>query len=369
MKSAIATLALLAGALALPGRAEAYPQFQLSRDQTCTSCHLLPAGGGLLGENGLATAEAMSQLGTNPSFLNEAVTPPSWLVLGGDLRAMAGYLQAPQRYLLGFPMQADVSAAAYTDAISLHATVGYRPPRDDSPGTAMWPREHFLMWQSERGASEGLWIRAGQFMPVFGLRLVEHTAYTRRHGGVPLYAETYGVSVSRVTARYEAHLTGFVRNSLWNGVQQGDGGAAYGEYRLSERSQLGAGGMVAVSDWQQTYRANVTAKHFVPGADLLLQGEVQAVVPRVGDYYYTQLVGYLMGSYFATDAVMIDVGLGHYDANLAVHALDRNALDVNVHWFLTSHLEAMLVNRVEVIGKGDGGASSGFSFVQLHYRL
>ena len=37
---------------AMAGTAAAYPQFQLSRDQTCTGCHLSPAGGGLLNENG-----------------------------------------------------------------------------------------------------------------------------------------------------------------------------------------------------------------------------------------------------------------------------------------------------------------------------
>ena len=51
------------------GRASAYPQFQLSRDQTCSGCHLSPAGGGLLSENGLNTADAMSQFGTSPEFM------------------------------------------------------------------------------------------------------------------------------------------------------------------------------------------------------------------------------------------------------------------------------------------------------------
>jgi len=33
-------LAAVIAVTAFPGRAEAYPQFQLSRDQTCTGCHL-----------------------------------------------------------------------------------------------------------------------------------------------------------------------------------------------------------------------------------------------------------------------------------------------------------------------------------------
>ena len=41
----------------LAHRAEAYPQFQVGRDPTCTGCHVSPAGGGALNENGIAVAE------------------------------------------------------------------------------------------------------------------------------------------------------------------------------------------------------------------------------------------------------------------------------------------------------------------------
>ncbi len=90
---AVATVGLIAIA---SGRADAYPQFQLSRDQTCTGCHLSPAGGNLLNENGLAVAESMSQFGTAPEFFYGKIPTPSWLVLGGDLRGAAGYLQTPE---------------------------------------------------------------------------------------------------------------------------------------------------------------------------------------------------------------------------------------------------------------------------------
>ena len=42
------------------GRADAYPQFQLSQDQTCSGCHISPTGGGLLNENGMTTIDVMS---------------------------------------------------------------------------------------------------------------------------------------------------------------------------------------------------------------------------------------------------------------------------------------------------------------------
>ena len=55
-------LALVFTALvALAGRADAYPQFQLNRDRTCANCHMSPSGGGLLNEYGLMQAELISQ--------------------------------------------------------------------------------------------------------------------------------------------------------------------------------------------------------------------------------------------------------------------------------------------------------------------
>jgi hypothetical protein len=66
---------------------------------------------------------------------------------------------------------------------------------------------------------------------------------------------------------------------------------------------------------------------------------------------------------------MIDVGLSAYEPDLKVRYLDREAVDVNAHWFATSHVELMLTNRFEMLEFGEGGKSSGYSLVQLHYRM
>ena len=104
--------------LAIAGRAHAYPQFQLVRDQTCTRLpHLARPAAALLNENGLAVAEAISKFGTDAEFMYGKVKTPAWLPLGGDFRGATGYLQTPQRYLLGFPMQADLYARASVEEL------------------------------------------------------------------------------------------------------------------------------------------------------------------------------------------------------------------------------------------------------------
>jgi hypothetical protein len=364
-----AVVVVVAVVLGSAGSALAYPQFQLGRDPACSGCHLSPGGGRLLNENGLMTAESISTFGTTPEFLNGAIALPGWLLLGGDVRVASGYLQTPQRYLLTIPMQAELHAAATFGAISVHASAGLRPAQPRRPATRLGSTEHFVMWRSEPGTAEGLFARVGHFMPVFGLRFVEHTIYTRRYGGSPLFSETYGASASYIRPKYEAHVSGFVKNPLWDGARQTSGGAAYGELRLDEATSLGAGAMIEASSFDHRYRGTLTAKRFFAGPEILVQGELQVVNPHVAGYGFTQLVGYVMGSWFPTQGVMIDVGYGHYDENIRIRALDRDCFDLNVHWFATSHFELLLTSRLELIGKGDGGATGAYAMLQGHYRL
>jgi hypothetical protein len=359
------------------GTAAAYPQFQLSQDTTCSGCHISPAGGGLLSENGANTAEGISALGQNPEFMYGAIDLPEWLALGGDIRGQGGYLQAPQRYLWAFPMQGELYAAATKGNFSLYVNAGLRPKQEgNETATYVWSREHYVQWQQEAGAREGLFARAGHFMPVFGLRFVEHPMYTRRFGGTPFFSETYGLSASLITSRFEAHVSGFVKNPLIDPVRHENGGAVYGELRLSETTQVGAGGMVEVrdADWY-TFRGAFTAKHYLDGPAVLLQGELQVVNPHVatmsgGDTFgHTEIVSTLMATYLGPKGLMIDGVFGHYDKNIRVRELDKDAFDVNLHWFATSHIELLLVNRVEFIQWGKGGPTGAWSMLQLHYRL
>jgi len=56
-------------------------------------------------------------------------------------------------------------------------------------------------------------------------------------------------------------------------------------------------------------------------------------------------------------------------ANIASKDPDRVGVNLNVHWFTTSHLGLGLNARVEALAFGNGGPSSGYTLLQLHYRL
>ena len=351
-------------------RAYAYPQFELSKDQSCAGCHISPTGTGLLTENGMIVAETISKWGTAPEFMYGKVTLPEGFFVGGDLRGAAGYLQTPQRYLVGFPMQAEVHGAYLKGPIGVQLTIGMRPATEgNEAATRIWSREHYVRWEQDPETHHGVSARVGRFMPLFGLRLAEHNVYTRRYGGTPLYSDTYGAAVSYMTEKIEAHVTGFVQDPLIDPVRIGNGAAAYAEVHVAENTIVGGGGMLEISDWDEKYRGALVAKHYLPGPDVLVQGELQFINPHVDTYGYKQIAGYLMASWFGPQGLMIDLGYGHYDENTGLRGLDRDCIDLNVHWFATSHIEAVLINRVELIGKGDGGPTGAYSLLMAHYRL
>jgi hypothetical protein len=375
----LVVIAVIMAVLALTsGRAEAYPQFQLSRDQTCTGCHLSPAGGGLLSENGYSIAETMGTLTDSSSFMYGLVPLPSWLAVGGDFRSSTGLLHTPDNAPVFIPMQADVYGHASYKGFSLHVTVGGRPaqwiPGNGSPSVfdRVWSREHYVTWQQDAEGHEGLYVRAGRFMPVFGLRFAEHPDYTRRYGGTQLYAETYGAAVEYVKPGWEAHLTGFFEDPLIDTVSHDSGAAGYAEFRLDERLQVGGELMVTSNAGHIWTRAGATAKTHLPSADLLVQGELQFVHQQTaGGHGPNQIVGYVMGSKFFGSSFLLDLGLGHFDENIAISGLDRDAIDANFHWFVDSHLEVVWQNRVEGLGVGQsrGGPTGAWTLIHLHYRL
>jgi hypothetical protein len=359
------SLALLALAVvaALAGAAEAYPQFQLSRDKTCTGCHISPAGGGLLTENGESVSEAIATIDHPGATLYGKVPLPDWLVLGGDFRWAAGFISTPEKVLAAFPMQNELIVhARLPSGFSVQASLGGRPPQIS--------REHYLMWRTEVGSPTGLFVRAGRFLPVFGLRFAEHPMYTRRFGGTPLYGDTYGASVSYIADELEVHGTGFIEDPVIDPVQHASGGAVYAELRPVESVSIGGGGMLEVTDGDKKLRGAVTGKYYAAGPDLLFQAEMQVVNQRIDPVGAPiQLVGNLVVSRDLGSGLLLDVGLGHFDSNIRIRDLDRDCVDVNLHWFTTSHLELIFNGRFEMLAFGKGGDSHAYALLQAHYRL
>lgn len=359
------------GLAAFAGAAHAYPQYQLSRDPTCTGCHVSPDGSGTLNENGLSVASAIAWKDGKPEFMYGWDTP-GWLQLDGHLRAAAGYVQPGVPSAAAYPMQAEVGARASTHGFSLNVVGGLRRPQEDgSVAHVLWSREHYLMWQQKPGEGSGLYVRAGRLMPTFGLRLAEHVVYTQRFGGRPLFGEAYAVAASYVDPKFEVHATGFVHDPIGDPVEKGDGGALYAEARLGEHAAIGVEGKYAKGDETTNLYAGLTGKLYLPGPELLLQAEGQVIKKEItvgaGDKA-TQLAGYVMGSRELGSGLLLDIGLGHFTQDTRVKGLYRDCVDANLHWFMTPHVEWLLTTRLELLDAG-GGPTGAYALAQLHYRL
>ncbi|HSN29687.1 MAG TPA: hypothetical protein VLT45_25545, partial [Kofleriaceae bacterium] len=94
-------------------RADAFPELTIRGEVArCTMCHVSPGGGGILTDFGRDAAGDVLSRGGDGRFLNGAWEPPSWLMLGGDLRAAALAYDDTQAtegvQIAAFPMQADL---------------------------------------------------------------------------------------------------------------------------------------------------------------------------------------------------------------------------------------------------------------------
>src|SRR5436190_24391958 len=72
--------------LVMARRGDAYPQFQLMQEASCSACHLSPAGGGLLNDYGRDEAGSTISRGGDGRLLHGAWIPPEWFAVGGDFR-------------------------------------------------------------------------------------------------------------------------------------------------------------------------------------------------------------------------------------------------------------------------------------------
>ena len=385
-------VAVFVAGLALLGssrEASAYPQFQFSSGTTrCGQCHYSPAGGTLITSWGRDESADTISLGGDGSFLHGLWAPPSWLALGLDLRVAGlrndvGGAESPE--VAFFPMQADLYTRVAYDAISLNVTVGargvVRPPDPSLGGRSsdvldrMMSREHYLMW---RPSATGAYVRAGRFAAPYGLRLVEHIYYVRRHTGYNLYEETYNLSGGFVTDDWEVHATAFLHipSSLpdflgASGLAE-NGGVAYGEMRFNKMSAVGLQTRIGVGSEESRYQGGAVGKLWIEKARVLVLGEADFIRQQLtkASTGQNQFVSYL-GATYIIRGFMAGVAYERFQEDLAVSRTGRNAYDLEVNLFPWAHFELGVLGRYQrqaAFGTTDDSRAS-LAMLQLHYYL
>jgi len=195
---------LATAALAAARMAPAEPMFLAHQYTRCTTCHYSETGGGLLTPYGrslsrqdLSTTgrgDPEHPQGHEEAFLwgapGKALGP---IDAGIDIRpsylrvAFAG--TSTDRDLL---MNADALAAYHGHGWTVYGELG-RMIRPE--GAKLGAYEY---WVAHESAS-GLGVRLGRFFPAYGLRLADHTAFTRAGLGFDKYDQVLGAEVTHTS--------------------------------------------------------------------------------------------------------------------------------------------------------------------------
>ena len=187
----------------------AEPMFLARQYTRCTACHYSPSGGGLLTPYGrLLSHRELSTAGgsgTAPAAGEEDDPHGEQAFLYGALGNALGPVHLglemrPSHLRIGFPgghqdtnllMNLDLIGAVQKNGWTAYASAG-REPAVGGKDTRLISSEHWIAY----GRDEGVGIRAGRFMPAYGVRLADHTAYTRTYLGFDFDDQVYGLEVS-----------------------------------------------------------------------------------------------------------------------------------------------------------------------------
>ena len=370
MRLTIAIALLLASAHV----AGAYPIFQFaSGSDRCDACHFAPDGGGLINEFGRTEAGDTISWRGDGRFLHGAWSPPSAFQLGGDFRlAGAGVARSTDDpTVLAFPMQADLYARVAAGPISLNLTGGLNGAarsRPDGAGLATYlvSREHYVMYQRAPGE---LYVRAGRFFPVLGLRSADHTALARRELDFYNLEEPYGLGIGTSRGRWDVHVGAFVPNPFpaTGAGPQPYGGTVYLERYGNDQAFAGQARYARTDDDVQILVGGV-AKKWIQKRKLLLLGELDLQRQNIAgaDLARLQLLGYAGVTRVTLPGPAIGAAVQRWDPDLMLLGSSRNTGEINVQLFPMAHFELHLLARIGLFG-GRVGSPDSLALLQVHY--
>ncbi|HLB01351.1 MAG TPA: hypothetical protein VJO14_08195 [Bacteroidota bacterium] len=166
----------------LPAHSTALPRFALTMGARCSSCHVNPTGGQLRNRHGFTfgagtlpmPSHATDRDGTDDGGESALFDPrlTDHITIGGDLRSQ--FLYSPDADVSGFHM---MTASVYgnlflTEDISAYMKV-------DLVNNAYGPTGGPEVYMLARVLPGRWYLKAGDFLPDYGMRIDDHTGFTR----------------------------------------------------------------------------------------------------------------------------------------------------------------------------------------------
>jgi hypothetical protein len=271
---------LLAGACQLLSpKAQAYPNFIGHGYNSCVTCHYNPFGNGPLNDYGRAfSATAVSSRGFYDDNKPEELIGQESGFLFKQPQNKHFRPQASYRGMLlkqnfrdtnettdYIHMQADLSLVGLfgdKDKYIAEATFGYAPvprslqntPQANSIKTYR-TREHYLGYRP----NDKWGFYAGLMDKTYGVRLVEHTSYSRTTPQLTMDDQAHGVTIHYNTPKFESGVNGFIGNLTQDVALRMKGVAGTFEYTFLEKNRIGLSFMKEANTYvdEKAYAAHI----------------------------------------------------------------------------------------------------------------
>lgn len=297
--------------------AYAYPEFIGYKYSSCITCHYNGQGNGPLNDYGRALWSAEiagrvsnatdEELGESSGFLGKTELP-WWIRPGIKSRALYYKINPPKGRERTILMQAEANVAIFFDRDQKYAFIGsygYAPtmpgtldPRGKKPSDWL-SREHYF----RVAATENLWVYLGMMDKVYGLRIANHTAFSRKNTGIAMNDQSHGVIVHYIQPKWEATINGFVGNLYQEAELRQKGGSTLLEYEIKEAWRVGVTGLASQNNYVKNVRYGALTKYgFGNGSAILFESGVIQNTPKVGAtktgyYVYSEAIQKIVRGY------------------------------------------------------------------------
>ncbi|NJL24556.1 MAG: hypothetical protein HC902_04895 [Calothrix sp. SM1_5_4] len=255
-----------------------YPEFIGYKYASCLTCHYNGQGNGPLNDYGralwateiagraFAKGRTDEQLGEASGILGSKQLP--WWIRPGVKARELLYLPSPggNGKIRSILMQLEANLALFFDRDQKFAFVGsygYAPIPQRLQNTAASTkvdegisREHYLRWQT----SENLWLYAGLMDKVYGIRISNHTAYSRAKVGLAQNDQAHGIVAHYIQPTWELSLNGFLGNLYQDEALRQKGASTLFEYEVAEAWRLGASALYSNNNYVGNRRMAVHSR-------------------------------------------------------------------------------------------------------------
>lgn len=244
----------------------AFPEMVRHGYMNCISCHAATAGGGLLNEYGRSTARELLSQATlfgkessegDEKFLYGLPKLPEGLLLQSDVRVLQLFVESKNasrgRF---FIMQVDFDGSYQLGKWRLFGSVGRIEPAgtdNEAKDFVSSPRHGIEYVFTRPDAENRLALKAGRFMPAYGIGFAEHTYVTRSWLDFNPAQERLATELSWNNDRAQIIATGIFQQYTSNDVKKEKGGTVQASIAVREKSKVGA-------NWYSTERETAGVK-------------------------------------------------------------------------------------------------------------